>query len=636
MKVKLKANEKMEEYFYMRIAFLPGKKANLVVLLVLLFAGLIASNLQAANKQLAENPLLRGQGLGKVASPAEELTCNVGMIANRIGNTTYEKSTGTNDWTIIIGDDALELPSMNWKTPAVYDIPPGNSYLYYASLRIGSTGRMTHLSSDRATPITTRSNATDSTAVSLLDTHFSIDDQSSTVPDALKMNIRVHQNTYAWAESYRDDFIIYDYWIVNLSAVDSLTPFYVALHADCDISTAEGGSDAQAYSRDDLVNYVRNDITGEYISYMFDGDNPTVPGNDIGGNKTPKESAGFIGSRLLYCPPVIGQAVNSRQTGHGWWDWNSDPSGDVEYYDRISDTTWLAQPPSPHDYRFLQKLGPFSIRANDSIRVVFAFGIGEGLAGLRTNLAWADYLFKNNWVGPSAPPSPTFTLMPGDRQVTIEWGNSPESVPDPVSGLIDFEGYRVWRRASTGSWELLLDCDIVDEVGPNTGLVHSFVDYSVSNGFQYTYAITSYDKGDPANGIESLESGKGTTKLVEPGTYSYTSGSAQTGIHVVPNPFVVRSAPGFGFQPDNNNPATERISFVNLPNNATVKIYSLTGDLLTTLRTARNSDATLGWQRTASWDIITDNVQTIVAGLYLYVVSAPGQSDFIGKFAVIR
>jgi hypothetical protein len=60
MKVKLKANEKMEEYFYMRIAFLPGKKANLVVLLVLLFAGLIASNLQAANKQLAENPLLRG------------------------------------------------------------------------------------------------------------------------------------------------------------------------------------------------------------------------------------------------------------------------------------------------------------------------------------------------------------------------------------------------------------------------------------------------------------------------------------------------------------------------------------------------------------------------------------------------
>jgi len=179
-----------------------------------------------------------------------------------------------------------------------------------------------------------------------------------------------------------------------------------------------------------------------------------------------------------------------------------------------------------------------------------------------------------------------------------------------------------------------MECDLVNNMGFNTGLVHSYVDYTVSNYFQYSYSVTAYDQGDPAHDIESLETGIGAGLTVEPGIYSNTANETTTGIHVIPNPFVAQSAPNFGFTPSKTNPSQERIVFVNLPHNSTVRIYTLTGDLITTLNNIE--DAGQGWQTTASWDLITDNMQTIVSGLYLYHVEAPGEDDFIDKFAVVR
>lgn len=609
--------------------FNPGIKAGLLILCAVLFFGLVGPNATAMDRQVAENPLQTPQGLGKVAA-IESRICQVGNIANLISNSTSEFATGTNDFTIIIGDDSAEKPSMIWKTPAQY---PDNHYLYFASLRLGYRGHQIQLAQDRASTITVRLPG-DPGAISQYDTDFSIDDQSLIIPSQYKVGVRVHQQTYAWSESYRDDFIIYDWWISNLN--DSpLDSFYVGLHADCDISTAEGGTGTQAWSRDDQVNYYRDDASHEYISYMYDADNPTVPGNDTGGRRTPKESAGYIGSRLLYCPPMMGSSESTVQSGSGWWDWNSDPSPDdasAEWIALLSDGLFLPPPPSPHDYRFYQKFGPFSIAGNDSIRVMVAFGIGEGLQGMRTNLGWADSLFKHDWVGPSAPTAPQYTVESGDQQVTITWDDAAESAVDPATGQADFEGYRLYRKTKTG-WSLLMESDKVDEIGFNTGLVHSYVDYDVQNYFQYSYAVTAFDTGDPLNNIESLESGIGQGLTVEPGKFETTANSDVTGIHVVPNPFVAQSAPNFGFTPDQNNPATERIVFVNLPENSTVRIYTLTGDHVTTVSNTLVGDR---WTTTASWDLITDNKQTIVTGLYLYVVEAPDHDDFIGKFAVVR
>jgi hypothetical protein len=593
----------------------------------------------AANRQVAENPLLRLPAYAKPAL-AVEVNCNVGSVHNRITNSTVEKATGTNDWTILMGDDNADLPSMIWTTPSNYAAV--NHYLYFASFRVGIGERLVHFSTDTSPGLEVKSSNTDTTAISLFDTYFTISDQSPLVGPADRINVEAHCKSYAWSESYRDDFIIYDYWVLNLNDT-TMTNVYVGIHADCDISVPEGGSGAQAYSRDDLPDYYRDDATREYISYMYDGDNPTVAGDDIGGNKIPKECTGFIGTRLLYSPPMIGDTVPGIQSGHGWWDWNSDPGTDADWMRLIRDGLWLDPPPSVHDYRYLQKMGPFNIGANDSVRFVFAFGVGEGIEGLRSNLDWAYQLFLHSqdstfgfrWLGPSAPVSPTFTVIePGDRQVHLEWDSVAESSVDPATGEQDFEGYRLWRRTGgQGSWTLLLESDLVNEIGLNTGIVHSYTDRDVVNGFQYFYAITAYDRGNPAEGIESFESGRSGAVNVEPGLNVGTADEAISGIHVVPNPFVLSSPVGFGFNPSNDNPSQERVMFVNLPANAsgTVTVYSLTGDKVIELQKAFD-------QRTVSWDLITRSRQKVVAGVYLYVVEsdASGFEDFIGKFMVVR
>ncbi len=621
----------------MRREFYRGSGGMLMILGLILVLSVPAL---AMDKSVAENPLLGQQGLYKPAL-SQEVVCEVGTVFNRVTNSTVEKATGTNDWTILMGDDSAILSSMKRQIPSNYAAI--NNYLYFASFRIGIGSKLVHFSTDTSPGITVKSTNTDSTAISLYDTYFSISDQSPLVSSLDKINVEAHCNSYAWSESYRADFLVYDYWILNLNA-DTLQPLIMALHADCDVSTAEGGSGAQAWSRDDWVDYYRDDATKEYISYMYDGDNPNVAGDDTGGNKIPKESTGYIGSRLLFCPARIGETETSIQSGHGWWDWNSDPGTDADWMLRMSDGLWLPRPPSVHDYRFLQKLGPFAIPPGDSVRIVFAFGVGEGLAGLRADLGWADSLYRHSvspaygyrWLGPSAPASPIFTeLAPGDRQVRIAWNSGSETTPDPATGELDFEGYRLWRRTgSTGNWELLLESDIIDDIGLNTGLVHEYLDTDVSNGFQYYYSITAYDRGNPLIGIESFESGKSNAQAVQPGLNVGTQGEAQSGIHVVPNPFVLSSPVGFGFTPNPTNPALERILFVNLPQSptVTVTVFSLTGDEIIKLSKADPQS------RTVDWDLITKSQQKVVAGVYMYVVEsdAPGFKNFIGKFMVVR
>ncbi len=364
--------------------------------------------------------------------------CNVGALTQYISNSTVERATGTNNWTIMLGDDILEHGSMRWNTPQ--DYAAINDYLYLGSLRIGYHGRIVHLSTDTSPGV---DETLPPQSLSDYDTHFYISDQSELVPPEYRINVAVHQNTYAWSEHDANDFIIYQYWIVNLNSTP-LDSVYVALHADCDVSAAEGGSGYQSYSRDDLVGYLKDDINREYISYMYDGDNPTVPGDDEGGNKIPKESRGYIGSRLLYCPPRVGESDHSIQSGHGWWDWNSDPASDSEYFQRISDGQWLPDPPSPHDFRFLQKTGPFAIGANDSIRVVFALGIGNGLTGLRSNLDNAHMLFLNDFVYHNLAPEPPQNLRANvlDQNIELNW--------DANTGDDDVSGYFIYSATEPG------------------------------------------------------------------------------------------------------------------------------------------------------------------------------------------
>ena len=101
-------------------------------------------------------------------------------------------------------------------------------------------------------------------------------------------------------------------------------------------------------------------------------------------------------------------------------------------------------------------------------------------------------------------------------------------------------------------------------------------------------------------------------------------------IFVVPNPYVATST----FEPPNTYRAgrgMRRLYFMNLPNECTIRVYTITGQLVQTLHhNAPHDDGQL------AWDLVTRDGMNVAYGIYIYHVDAPGIGEFIGRFAVIK
>ena len=101
-------------------------------------------------------------------------------------------------------------------------------------------------------------------------------------------------------------------------------------------------------------------------------------------------------------------------------------------------------------------------------------------------------------------------------------------------------------------------------------------------------------------------------------------------IAVVPNPYVVAAS----WEPRHqysSGRGPRKIDFINLPNECTIKIFTLSGYLVTTLY--HNDVYENG---TESWNLLSKDNLEIAYGVYLYHVDAPGYGEHTGKFAVIK
>ncbi len=101
-------------------------------------------------------------------------------------------------------------------------------------------------------------------------------------------------------------------------------------------------------------------------------------------------------------------------------------------------------------------------------------------------------------------------------------------------------------------------------------------------------------------------------------------------VKVVPNPYLVRA----GWDLDNDY---QRVQFINLPTECTIKIYTIAGDLVKTIAHAVPyqegfDEHTRG---TAFWNLQTENSQKVATGVYVFRVTSP-YGEAIGRFAVIR
>ncbi len=99
--------------------------------------------------------------------------------------------------------------------------------------------------------------------------------------------------------------------------------------------------------------------------------------------------------------------------------------------------------------------------------------------------------------------------------------------------------------------------------------------------------------------------------------------------YVVPNPYLGMAS--FEQAPyAQTGRGDRRIEFRALPVNSTVRIYTVTGELVQTL----HQDT--GFQDYIAWNMRSKDNLEVAPGLYIFHVEAPGEPDFIGKFAIIK
>ncbi len=99
--------------------------------------------------------------------------------------------------------------------------------------------------------------------------------------------------------------------------------------------------------------------------------------------------------------------------------------------------------------------------------------------------------------------------------------------------------------------------------------------------------------------------------------------------YVVPNPYVGSAS----FEPARfavSGRGERLMEFRAIPQSATVRIYTVHGDLV---RTLQQDGSHSGY---VPWDLRTKDNLDVAPGLYVFQVSAPGVGDHVGKFAIIK
>lgn len=101
-------------------------------------------------------------------------------------------------------------------------------------------------------------------------------------------------------------------------------------------------------------------------------------------------------------------------------------------------------------------------------------------------------------------------------------------------------------------------------------------------------------------------------------------------VNVYPNPLYAYN-PAVGYYSDPNNPKNDEpfITFSNLPDKVTIKIYTLSGQLL---RVLEKDDP----YPFLNWDLKNKEGLRAASGVYLAVVSSPGLGEKVLKFSIIQ
>lgn len=327
------------------------------------------------------------------------------------------------------------------------------------------------------------------------------------------LGVRVIQTGYTYGLKNIQNIIFFVYQIVT-TGTKTLDDLYFGLYADIDIGNVSGGVPEYA---DDKFGVDRS----KNFLYFYDDGIST---------EWPDGKTGYFGVALLQTPKVNGVELGMTDMHYNLYNDDKDQdtiqygiyssaaslfnSSDQSRYFHLGSNTGLhfddpnTLPPGGDDIVGNIGSGPYKLVPGDTLTFVTAILAGNDSADIFTTYAEAFKVFQNNFEAAKPPASPTLSAVAGDKRVTLFWDDKSESSRDSYSGQYDFEGYRLYRSVDKGiNWELLADYDIINEIGLDKGLKYSYIDSTVTNGIEYWFTITAFDRGD--SGLVSLESGRG-------------------------------------------------------------------------------------------------------------------------------
>lgn len=523
--------------------------------------------------------------------------------------------------------------------------------------------------------------------------------------------------TYAWNYSYADFFVIANYEITNNSSDnwDSVyVGFWSDLVVrNVNVSTDRGAAFFAKGSvgyEDTLQAIYAYDISGDIGYTNSYGSIQYLGGEWVQNNGQtlffhPKNAAAFTNLGL----PI------PNVNGNYWTYSQQAPTNDVLRYDRMKVKSNFNDPQllSAGNRVQLMSAGPFvTLKPGEKIRFALAFVCAKQVPDnsvpgnnntvlartkLRENLTWARRTYDgedvnengvldagedldndgklDRFILPEPPATPKVKIITESNKVTIYWDARAEASIDPITKKKDFEGYRVYRSKPGDEFtlDLLSQAQLLQQwdlpgnsIGFNNGLqaiklqnpvtfdgdtTKYWYKYEVNemlNGWQYMFIVTAFDNGDEKLGLESLES-----SLIQNSFRTFTGTSAQAlttnspAIGVYPNPYVHSAAW------DGSSSRSRKIYFYNLPEQAEIRIYTQSGDLVATLyhnAANNNNGSSAEWFKefagngeTVSaggehaWDIMSETKQVISTGLYLFSVKDLKTGVVkTGKLAIVK
>lgn len=343
---------------------------------------------------------------------------------------------------------------------------------------------------------------------------------------------------------------------------------------------------------------------------------------------------------------------------------------------------------------FTLTYGPYDMAPGDSVRIIVAeiagvmdyhdaiAGDPDGhfpdstLAAIRRNAQLArkavEWGMGANVGGialaadaPEPPPAPQVdavnaSLGTEKAAIAVTWDLAAETAvfADGSGGTFydggsDLDGYRIYRSTDFqytsdteapvlrgAAWDLIADIPKADFSTVFDGELGKYkvADESVEFGRRYGYYVAAYvsDPGSwtSANGTVVTDLGpleSGSHRRTGP-TSALPGPVASFDVYAAPNPFVFGDVDrSFGL----SDPY--RIEFRNLPERATIRIYTISGDLIRTIDHGPDDRGNVFGS--TSWDQKSDSGLLVAPGLYIYHVDSQTEEvagRFTGRLMIIR